>query len=40
MSQARASVRGEQWPVVVLVEKGGYMLAVVDVKDLVDWHGR
>jgi hypothetical protein len=40
MSQARASVRGDQWPVVILVEKGGEMLAVVDPQDLIDWHGR
>jgi len=40
MSQARASVRGDQWPVVVLVERGGEMLCVVDPKDLVEWHGR
>ena len=40
MSQAKASARGEQWPVVVLVEKGGEMLAVVDPRDLIEWHGR
>ena len=40
MSQAKAGSTGDQWPVVVLVEKGGYMLAVVDPQDLIDWHGR
>jgi hypothetical protein len=25
---------------VILVEKGGEMLAVVDPQDLIDWHGR